>query len=330
LPDHSPGFLRRARVTVQTQLRYRLASTAFRSFCAERELALSSREELDLAMQCYLEDLFLSGEGLFMARNAVYGEAFVRELDLRDRAVLRLSRDSLLGWKKLCPESSRNPLPWVFACLIAMHLCVHGGRPGIHAAACLVLQFDAYLRPGVAVLLRRENVVPPARNVASAYRRWALLLAPLESGTTSKTGTRDDSILLGISPARVFIAGIVAELFAQTSVEQPALFPTLSLSVYERLFEQSCQAVGLRPLRFVPHSCRHGGPSTDHFENTLSLDDIQKRGQWASRESVLRYEKHARLLKMLSDASATARQNSQEAVRLLPDTLLEALRTLRL
>ena len=180
LPDRSPGFLRRAKVTVQTQLRYRQASTAFRSFCAERALSLSSTVELDLAMQCYLEDLFLSGEGLFMARNAVYGEAFVRELDLRDRAVLRLSRDALLGWRKLCPESSRNPLPWLFACLIALHMCLQGGRPGIHAAACLVLQFDAYLRPSVAVLLRCENVVPPVRNVVSAYRRWALLLAPLE------------------------------------------------------------------------------------------------------------------------------------------------------
>ena len=122
----------------------------------------------------------------------------------------------------------------------------------------------------------------------------------------------------------------MAELFAQTSPEQPALFPTLSLSVYERLFEQSCQAVGLRPLRFVPHSCRHGGPSTDHFEKTLTLDAIQKRGQWASRESVLRYEKHARLLKMLSDASVAARRDSLEAVRALPEILLVALRTLRL
>ena len=313
-----------------TQLRYRLASNAFRSFCDTRGLALSTPVDLDLAMQCYLEDLFLSGEGLFVARNAVYGEAFVRELDLRDRAVLRRSRDSLVGWKKLSPESSRNPLPWVFACLIALHLCLHCGRPGIHAAACLVLQFDAYLRPGVAVMLRRESVVPPVQGVVSAYRRWALLLAPLESGTTSKTGTRDDSIILGVSPARVFIAGIMAELFAQTSPEQPALFPTLSLSVYERLFEQSCQAVGLRPLRFVPHSCRHGGPSTDHFEKTLTLDATQKRGQWASRESVLRYEKHARLLKMLSDASVAARRDSLEAARALPEILLVALRTLRL
>ena len=48
-------------------------------------------------MQCYPEDFFLSGEGFFVARTAVYGEAFVRELDLRDRAVLRRSRDSLVG-----------------------------------------------------------------------------------------------------------------------------------------------------------------------------------------------------------------------------------------
>ena len=76
-------------------------------------------------------------------------------------------------------------------------MCLHCGRLGIHAAACFALQFDAYLRPGVAVMLRRENFVPPVRGVVSAYHQWALLLAPLEFGTTSKTGTRDDSIFLG-------------------------------------------------------------------------------------------------------------------------------------
>ena len=201
-------------------------------------------------MQCYLEDFPVWRGPLRGTQRLLRRGLFARGLDLRDRAVLRRSRGSLVGWKKPSPESSRNPLPWVFACFIALHLCLHCGRPGIHAAACLVLQFDAYLRPGVAVMLRRENVVPPVRGVVSAYRRWALLLAPLESGTTSKTGTRDDSVIWGISPARVFIAGIMAEFFAQFGVSPQLVSSLLAswLSFLLRRPRAACSVPDSEPL----------------------------------------------------------------------------------
>ena len=48
-------------------------------------------------------------------------------------------------------------------------------------------------------------------------------------------------------------------------------------------------------VQVVPYQCRHSGASHDRAVEARPLLEIQKRGQWKSARSVVRYEKSARL-----------------------------------
>ena len=50
----------------------------------------------------------------------------------------------------------------------------------------------------------------------------------------------------------------------------------------------------------VPYSLRHSGPSWDRATWRLTLPEIQRRGRWLSERSVIRYERSARTLALLS------------------------------
>ena len=95
-----------------------------------------------------------------------------------------------------------------------------------------------------------------------------------------------------------------------------ALFPNLTLTAYERVLRAARLACGYAKLKVTPHMCRHGGASTDRFEEVYTgLEEIQKRGQWKSFSSVLRYEKHGRLVKVLNQVSAAKRLDASKIAK---------------
>ena len=52
---------------------------------------------------------------------------------------------------------------------------------------------DAYLRPGVAISLKRFNLVPPQETDTGMFKHWALRLNPLdEAQSPSTVRTYDD------------------------------------------------------------------------------------------------------------------------------------------
>eukprot|EP00974_Lingulodinium_polyedra_P022761 2199756-Lingulodinium_polyedra.AAC.1 len=77
------------------------------------------------------------------------------------------------------------------------------------------------------------------------------------------------------------------------------LFP-FSLAKYGSVVSKACDQLGIKQLKMAPHCFRHSGPSQDSYVGTRTLGQIQKRGGWRSRASVLRYEKHGKLLRQLS------------------------------
>ena len=83
--------------------------------------------------------------------------------------------------------------------------------------------------------------------------------------------------------------------------------------MFQRLVKESSARLGFQKLKVTPHLFRHGGPSTDVFEKLISLDEVRKRGHWHSLLSVKRYEKHARLLKVLNVLSLDQRQRASAA-----------------
>ena len=319
LNDTSGGFLRRGKVkTAKGRQNYLTGSEDFRRWAASTQrldVASAAAEVVDKLLETYVEKIFLANDGIFAARSAVYGEAWRRGWNLQDVRMLELSRGSLAGWSNLCPDQSKEPMPWLVCALLAEDLFLQKRKVDAEASECLLVQFDAYLRPDTACSLADFNVVPPPSDAPDRYRQFALILCPSSQGSsTTKTGGQDDSLLLGPNPNRKFSGCLVGRVHARCLRRGGgALWPLLNLPVFERLIRQSAARVGLQHLRIAPHLARHGGISTDVFEEVLSLGDAKKRGKWTSDASVRRYEKHARLIAVLNKLSPQQRRDAQTA-----------------
>ena len=301
---HKPtGFLLNARVSLKTQRLYQTHAVKFDKWRESEGHTLKGRS-LDSLVVMFLEELFMKKRPVHTARCTVFGLIFRSQGSVKDPSVLPLARLSLRGWGRLRPEVSRDPIPWVIVTLIVSRL-LQGNDVQKEAGKAALIQFDSYCRPGEIVGLRLINVVPPARNAPQQYRRLALLIAPTELLKTTKTGQRDDSVMMAEgTPHRAFVVNVLAKQFkqqaAKTDSQMAPLFPLLTLAKYAKAFGEAAKSVGVGHLRFTPHSLRHGGPSTDVYEGKRGLAEVQKRGRWASPLSVARYEKHARLLRVFS------------------------------
>ena len=201
--DVEPGFLRRAKVKSElTRRHYIDYSEQFRAFAAEKNLSIplvGHSVKLDAALEMYCEHEALQGNGIFGARAAVYGEAWRRGLNLKLPEVLALSRAALIGWSNVSPGDSRDPLPWVCACDLAAWLFNQDCEVKTQAAKCLLVSFDTYVRPGVAVDLCTANVVLPVHGMKRDYDKTALLLAPSSEGAKLRRQAREMIRLLLVS-----------------------------------------------------------------------------------------------------------------------------------
>ena len=70
---------------------------------------------------------------------------------------------------------------------------LHLQRPAL--AACLLLGFTAYFRPGELLELTPQSFVPPQPHLDQRLQHWGLIVRPEEYGILAKTGECDESIL---------------------------------------------------------------------------------------------------------------------------------------
>ena len=133
--------------------------------------------------------------------------------------------------------------------------------------------------------LQRRDLVPPSPSVNNF---WALLVFPSARSQRSKIGESDNSILLDSSWAAWMsqVWEVAHEKNGESSVWN-FTYPHLV-----REFQTTSRRLG---VSVVPYQCRHSGASDDRASQARSLMEIQKRGQWKSQRSVVRYEKSARL-----------------------------------
>ncbi len=94
------------------------------------------------------------------------------------------------------------------------------------------------------------------------------------------------------------------------------VFP-LNLVRYERMFAEALFTLGCLKHNLTPHIMRHSGPSNDRYDQLRSLGGIQKRGFWKAKTSVVRYGKHAGVLRQLSRLSTNQQPEANEASKLL-------------
>jgi len=152
-------------------------------------------------------------------------------------------------------------------------------------AVWVLVVFQAYLRPGECMSLQRRDLVPPS---ASVNNFWALLIFPSKRSQRSKSGEADNSILLD-STWDQWMSQVMEAVYEKHDASSVWSFTYPSLV---KEVQKSSLRLGV-PV--VPYQCRHSGASDDRATQARSLQEIQKRGQWKSAKSVVRYEKKTRL-----------------------------------
>ena len=314
----SSNFLRGKSVGTSTLRNYQSATNRFllwvRDNCGSGAAASTmALNTVDSRMCEFFNELYFQGYGPGTGRHTLFGFVFLYVDDAEADAALPSARRTLLGWTKCSPGTVGLPVPEP-AILLVAHDLMKRGSPLM--AACVLLQWDSYSRPSEAVLLTRDDVIPPRQHASgAASKRWALQFCSEESGRRTKTGGTDDTVLVGIG-GRHWVCQVLHALTDVTAAGQ-CLFP-FALPEYEKGFSSAVRRLGLEQLKVSPHSLRHAGPSGDIMDNHMTLPEVQKRGRWACFRSVVRYEKHARLLKQLhkmSNAQLTQAKRCEAALK---------------
>lgn len=239
--------------------------------------------EVDAHIVRYMTELWLQGHQASRGERLLCGLVFFSPEwgKLGARKIPR-AWQSLKGWRRKCPSRSRRPYPlnawsamcWMMAAEEAWQMMVY-----------TMLMLSAYLRPGEGLGIRRGDVIAPG----SANTRWSLLLFPEERADRSKTGAKDDSLLLD-TPWCPWLP--IAMRALREGDAESSLF-SFNYRDYVSMFKRMRDKLQIKDL--VPYQARHSGPSIDRARSLRSLDEVARRGRWQSPASVQRYERHARL-----------------------------------
>lgn len=301
---------------MRAQYNYRAALADFDHWCATRRLALRSSQDWDTHLAAYMEFLFLRGEQPWLGRDTLYGAAWQHDLPIEGRSDFVVAKRTLKGWEKRCPGETGQPVPFDILLIISNYMMLQNGTVGIEAAAANLLAFDCYLRPSETVDLCKQHLTPPRANSTA---RWVVTVKPRDEDIPAKNREFDCSVEAG-GPRRDFIQKLVNALHAAAR-PNGRLFPNLTLSLWEKLFRDSCAHFGYSKPKFTPRSLRHGGPSLDKFNRDLDDNDILRRGRWRSLDSVRRYGKTGVLAKILTTISEQDVNTARQLEHVLPSAL---------
>ena len=266
---------------------------------------------LDKALDAQLTDLFLEGASVNEARYLVFALKWFTGLGPER---LPLAAVALKGFANLCPGGTREPATWEATVLIAAALVEMPSYQALLAGVGVLLQFDTYARPSELLSLQVSWTVP-GLNLVTFY--------PATQAARSKTGQQGDSVVIGVRPQRRWLRKVFQALVAQAPRDGTLL--QIDLASYENFFHAGATRAGLAHLRLVPHCLRHGGASVDDL-NKVPEGDIQTRGRWKARGSLLRYKKHGRYLRQVALLTAAQRHAAQAAAVRLARTLPALLR----
>ncbi|CAE7458265.1 SLC34A1 [Symbiodinium microadriaticum] len=306
----SHSLLEEAAVTPRVRQAYAKRLNELHLFVKEAKLAFDTDEQIDQALVNFFNAKFKEGEGssvgdytlaALMDRVPQFGR-------LGHRKIPRAWR-CLQGWRKLCPARSRLAYPLAVWCGISWRMVARG-----HAAKALfnLLQVSTYHRPGALLKLRKMGLVRPTRGVTG---HWSVVTSLAETTDVSKTGTKDDSVLID-SPWLLFASPLLEELVKGDKMDYVFNF---DYSSYLKVFRQACEDL---KLQLVPYQARHSGPSIDRAKNARTQEEVRKRGNWASRQSVARYEKAGRLAATWQKLDVDTQLTCRSAERYIEEIML--------
>lgn len=245
----------------------------------------SDSETLDDLLTEWLHFLFASkkGVGKSTGANAVYGLGMFLP---NTRSKLQTAKLALRGWNKLIPPKPYPPISWPLTCLVAASMAAHGDAL---AAVATLVAFDALLRVGELVALRRNDIVlPDSKRLGVQVKEAALRL--------KVTKTRTD--LWAAVPNKDVESLLTA--VCQHLALNDRVFP-FTAAQFRYKFKSHCSLLGLP--NFVPHSLRHGSATRLYMLKT-PLSEILLRGRWAATKSAEHYIQAGRSLMIDLDIGA--------------------------
>ena len=257
-----------------------------------------TRDTLDNKVTKYTTYLYESEADLSQASYLIYGLQLLH-CDVVKQNFLVNAKLALSGWRKQSPGQMRVPVPEEFL-FDLMQYGIDINRVDVSMA--LLIQYDGYLRPSECLTLTRDHICEPQ---GRKYPRWGLIIAPSTLHQTTKTGESDDSILLGDKAHDRWVKECLRCFFELWSMN---FFPDISLPSYESFCRQACEKLGYKCACVMPHIIRHSSASNDVYHGRRTLAEVQKRGRWAAKKSVSRYEKHAFLLAQWRQVCPSRRQ----------------------
>ena len=314
LPKHLR--LTAQKVSQQTLDRYLSSIETFEEWVSSKHVRLT-QNNLDRQVVLYLTHLQEDLDSEVSAGSyLVYGLQLLRCSGPK-ASFLPDSKEALKGWKKRRPGSMRLPVPEEIVYDIATH-AVETGRTDI--AILLCVQLDTYLRPSEVLSITKDHLAPPR---GRRYPFWGLIIAPSDLGAMTKTGTSDDSVILGDLKHNAWLGPLFTK-FVKTAPYN--LFQDISIGSLEKWLHSTCKTLMYKSTCVLPHVLRHSGPSNDIYHKRRSLLDVQRRGRWKAKSSVSRYEKHALLVQRWGQAPEGRHKDILLRSQTLPSKLAAALR----
>ncbi|CAK9098379.1 unnamed protein product [Durusdinium trenchii] len=276
-------FLEMNAISEEVASDYRIRMSRFRAYAKLEQISLRGQKNLDSALSAYLNEMFEDGEDIGEATKTLAAVVdSVRECT--QKGSLPRCRRSWQGWNRLDPGATRPPIPWELVAAIVNYMLA---RQQINEGLLVLLMFDAYLRPGEAISLHRQDLVEPTVQ----HPVFCLNLNPSERGASSKMGLSDETIVLDGKETPWM--GLLLRRHLETHKSQK-LFP-IEYRQLKDAWQKALVGVQLSNKHCVLYQLRHSGPSHDRMTKARSLVEIKKRGRWLSDSSVRRYEAAARL-----------------------------------
>ena len=193
-----PGFLKKLTVTPVTRKRYEASYADVVRFLGRAVPSAKSMDAWDLALEAYIEKLYLAGDRISVARYAFHGVAFVNEWPRKDPSLMPRARLALLGFARSSPEHCRDP-PCMEQVILAIDYFLNRAVGDqlllcAMAAAHAWLSLDCYLRPSEGLAIVGAAISRP--RAGAAAQGWALTIAP-RGGPPAKNRRFDASVVVG-------------------------------------------------------------------------------------------------------------------------------------
>jgi len=126
-------------------------------------------------------------------------------------------------------------------------------RGHLQKAIFNLVQLSSYQRPGSLLKLRKIGLVKPTAGIT---QNWCLVTSLSETLDVSKTGAKDDSIILD-SDYTQFLNPYLSQI---SKGKKSSMVWTFNYAEYLSVFHLCCKDL---KINLVPYQARHSGPSID-------------------------------------------------------------------